>query len=277
MGEAGASSTPLAHTPPAPAAPLLGVLLAGLAAGAAGGFFGVGGGLVMIPILTGAFHYSQHQAHGTSLAVIGVAAVVSLAVYAMHGNVLWSTAAAVAAASVFTARLGARWASRTSSRLLARAFAALLAAVALRLLLKAPEGAALPAHGGLERVGIDIALGLAIGALSGFMGVGGGLIAVPAFTLLLGMNQHVAQGTSLAVILVTAPVGALEHARHGNVVGRLVPPLALGAALGGPLASLLAQGTPQAVLARAFAAFLLFNGVHSWVRAGRKPSPTSAA
>jgi len=107
--------------------------------------------------------------------------------------------------------------------------------------------------------------------------VGGGLIAVPAFTLLLDMNQHVAQGTSLAVILVTAPVGALEHARHGNVVGRLVPPLALGAALGGPLASLLAQGTPPAVLARAFAAFLLFNGVHSWVRAGRKPSPTSAA
>ena len=96
MGGAGASSPPLAHTPPAP---LLGVLLAGLAAGAAGGFFGVGGGLVMIPILTGAFHYSQHQAHGTSLAVIGVAAVVSLAVYAMHGNVLWSTAAAVAAAA----------------------------------------------------------------------------------------------------------------------------------------------------------------------------------
>jgi len=42
------------------------------------------------------------------------------------------------------------------------------------------------------------------------MGVGGGILAVPAFTLLLGMTQRVAQGTSLAVILVTAPVGTIE-------------------------------------------------------------------
>ena len=44
------------------------------------------------------------------------------------------------------------------------------------------------------------------------MGVGGGILAVPAFTMLLGMSQQSAQGTSLAVILVTAPAGAIEHA-----------------------------------------------------------------
>ena len=113
---------------------------------------------------------------------------------------------------------------------------------------------------------LDLALGAAIGLLSGFMGVGGGLIAVPAFTLLLGMTQAAAQGTSLAVILVTAPAGAFEHARHGNLVGRLIPGLVLGAAIGGPLAAWFAQGLPHELAVRVFAAFLLANAVYAWLR-----------
>jgi uncharacterized membrane protein YfcA len=73
---------------------------AGLGAGAAGGLFGVGGGLVLIPILTGFFKLSQHRAHDTSLAVIGATALVSVVVYAWHGNVAWWTAALVALASM---------------------------------------------------------------------------------------------------------------------------------------------------------------------------------
>jgi uncharacterized membrane protein YfcA len=71
------------------------------------------------------------------------------------------------------------------------------------------------------------------------------------------------------VILVTAPAGAIEHARHGNLVVRMVPALALGAALGGPLASWFAQGLPHEVLVRCFAVFLLVNAVVSWIRADR--------
>jgi uncharacterized membrane protein YfcA len=122
---------------------------------------------------------------------------------------------------------------------------------------------------GAARVLFDLALGSAVGLIAGFMGVGGGILAVPAFMLLLGMPQHRAQGTSLAVILLTAPVGALEHARHGNVARRLVGWLALGAALGGVLAASLVQGAPASALTRAFAAFLLVNAVHTVWRARR--------
>src|SRR6266516_2893095 len=107
-------------------------LLAGLAAG-------VGGGIVLIPILTGWFGLTQHQAHGTSLAVIGATALASLVVYGMHSNVAWGTALAVGIASVLFARYGARLAARTSSRHLTQAFAGFLVLVGLRLLLwKAP-------------------------------------------------------------------------------------------------------------------------------------------
>jgi uncharacterized membrane protein YfcA len=244
-------------------------LLAGLVAGLAGGLFGVGGGIVLIPLLTGWLRASQHQAHGTSLAAIGATAVAGLAVYGAHARVDWRTALAVGIASVFAARIGARAAARTSPRGLTLAFAVFLLLVAVRLLWQ-PSPAASPVARGLPvSLAIDLGIGLAVGLLSGFLGVGGGILAVPAFTFLLGMPQQLAQGTSLAVILVTAPAGAIEHARHGNLLWRLVPALAAGAAIGAVAAAWWVQGLPSTLLARGFALFLLANAVATGLRAAR--------
>jgi uncharacterized membrane protein YfcA len=245
-------------------------LAGGFLSGSAGGLFGVGGGLVLIPVLTGIMGFSQHRAHGTSLAVIGPTALVSAAVYAMHGNIAYVTALLVAVASMFTARVGALLTTKLSPKRLARAFAVFLALVALRLLWKTPEPGTAAFHAGAVGVAFDLAVGALAGLVAGFMGVGGGIISVPAFTLALGMSQQLAQGTSLAAIVVAAPAGAIEHARHGHVAIKLVPWLALGAIVGGPLASWGVQGLPQAVLVRSFAVFLLVNAVITWTRAGSR-------
>jgi hypothetical protein len=241
-------------------------VLGGVLAGLASGLFGVGGGLLLVPILTRRFHCSQHQAHGTSLAVIGLTALAGVIVYAWHGQVQWLTAAGVAVASAVTARYGARLAGRLSSVGLSRAFAIFMVVVAIRLLVKTPEPSPVPFHHGWLGLLIDLSLGSAVGVLAGFMGVGGGILAVPIFTLVLGMTQQAAQGTSLAIILVSGPAGAIEHARHGNVVGSLVPALAVGSLVGAPLASWCAQLLPHVVLVRSFAVFLLLNAVLTWLR-----------
>jgi uncharacterized protein len=252
-------------------------LLAGLLAGIAGGLFGVGGGIVLIPLLTGWFKTTQHQAHGTSLAAIGATAVTSIIVYGTHSHVAWGTALAVGLASAFAARFGARAAARTSPRGLTTIFAIFLVVVAIRLLWKAPEPAAHPVATGAGGIAIGIALGIAIGLFSGFMGVGGGILAVPGFTLLMGMPQQLAQGTSLAVILLTAPAGAVEHARHGNLVWSVVPLLAIGASVGGALSSWWVQGLPHLLLVRCFAVFLLVNAGLIGLRAWRAAAKAAAA
>lgn len=243
--------------------------LTGFVAGLAGGLFGVGGGILLVPLLTGFFALTQHQAHGTSLAAIGATAIAGLIVYGMHGHVDWATAATIGISSVLFARLGARGAAKVSRSGLTRAFAVFLVVVAARLFWKAPAGEAHVMLAGPLRLAVALVVGAAVGLLSGFLGVGGGILAVPALTLLFGVPQQTAQGTSLAIILVTAPFGALEHHRHGNVAVRIVPWLALGAAAGAPLASLLAQHVPQATLARGFALFLVANAAQTWIRAAR--------
>jgi uncharacterized membrane protein YfcA len=238
-------------------------------AGFTGGLFGVGGGIVMVPLLTGPLRLTQHQAHGTSLAAIGATAIAGLVVYGTHGQVAWAPAALMAVASIPAARLGARLAARTPHARLKGAFALLLLVVGARLLWHAPTPD--PEH--VLRGALDLAASLGIGAgvglLAGYMGVGGGILAVPALILLSGMSQTMAQGTSLALILVTAPAGAIEHDRLGHVARPLLPGLAVGAFVGAPLASLAAQHLAPAVLSRAFAVFLLANAARLAWPAGR--------
>ena len=254
----------------------LAAALAGFAAGLAGGLFGVGGGIVLVPILTALFALSQHQAHGTSLGALAATAVSGVVVYGLAGHVAWLTAALMAVTSVFTARVGARLAARTSRRQLTLAFAALLVIVAARMLWHAPAASIHRPLTGWPGHLVSLVIGAAVGLMAGFLGVGGGLIAVPALTLLFGMSQHTAQGTSLALILVTAPFGAMEHARQGNLVRDLLPGLVVGALVGSPLSSLLAQRLPQSTLARGFAIFLLINALRmTW--SALRPPPSARA
>jgi hypothetical protein len=100
------------------------------------------------------------------------------------------------------------------------------------------------------------------------MGVGGGIIAVPAFTLLLGMSPQLAQGTSLALILVAAPAGAWEHSKQGNVLWRVAVMLGVGAIAGTFVTASVVQRAPGPWLTRAFALFLLANAIPMAIRSG---------
>jgi len=113
-------------------------------------------------------------------------------------------------------------------------------------------------------IGIAIAVGLIAGLISGMLGVGGGTITIPAMVLLLGgeqhIEQHTAQGVSLAALMLTALVGAFIHHRQGNVnlrMALLIAPSAVAFSLLGAWAA--GQVTAE-WLTRAFAIFLLIIG-----------------
>jgi uncharacterized protein len=108
---------------------------------------------------------------------------------------------------------------------------------------------------------LTIVAGLFTGVVSALFGGGGGQVSIPFMILALGLSQHVAEGTSLMVIVPTAAVGAWAHSRRGYVRWR--PALWLGAAgaAGAAVGALLAVRTDELVLRRVYAAFVLFVAV----------------
>ncbi|RTI51198.1 permease, partial [Thermus scotoductus] len=161
----------------------------------------LGGGTVMIPLMVGILRLSQHKAHGTSLVAVFFTGLMGALTYGLQGSLSLKAALFLAATAILTARLGARYAHSLAEKDLKRAFGFFLLFVSLLLLLKpylAPVG--LVRGEVWEDLTLLLAGGLT-GFLSGMMGVGGGTIMVPAMVLVLGMDQHTAQGTSLLAMV----------------------------------------------------------------------------
>ncbi len=103
--------------------------------------------------------------------------------------------------------------------------------------------------------------GVAVGLLSALFGIGGGIAMVPFMALLLERSQHLAEGTSLLVIIPTAIAGVIAHHKRGYVSFRLAGILASGGAMGAFLGARLALTLDASVLETCFAVFLVVMGV----------------
>jgi uncharacterized membrane protein YfcA len=104
---------------------------------------------------------------------------------------------------------------------------------------------------------IALGLGVAAGVLAGLFGVGGGILFVPALTIVLGVEQHDAQGTSLLAIVPTVLVGTWRQHRYGNVRWRPAVALGLAGVAGVVAGGFLADSLPGGVLRRLFGVLLI--------------------
>jgi uncharacterized membrane protein YfcA len=102
-----------------------------------------------------------------------------------------------------------------------------------------------------------VGIGVAAGFLAGLLGIGGGLLMVPAMVLVLGFDQHLAQGTSLLVVIPAATSGAWTHYRQGRWTWPNAVGLAAGGVMGAALGSATALSLDDELLRRLFALLLL--------------------
>ena len=113
-----------------------------------------------------------------------------------------------------------------------------------------------------ETILLLIIVGLAAGIMSGMVGVGGGIIVVPALVFFLGFSQHEAQGTSLGLLLL--PVGilaVLNYYNKGYIDIRVVLIMSFAFILGGWLGSKLSLALPQEIVKKIFAVVLLYTAI----------------
>ncbi|HEX6419912.1 MAG TPA: sulfite exporter TauE/SafE family protein [Acidimicrobiales bacterium] len=252
------------------------IVAVGAAAGVLAGIFGVGGGLLLVPGMVMVLGMDQRRAHGTSLAAIVPIAVAGVAGYALDGKVDWLASLFLIVGSAGVgARVGTRLLHVLPQRVLALVFAAVLLVTAARMVVADTDPG-----GGVELGAGDAAAlvlaGVVAGTTAGLLGVGGGVIMVPAMVVLVGAPAAVAKGSSLAVIIPTALVGTAGNVRRGNADLRAAATIGLSGVVSSFGASLISVGLDERLSNRLFALLLVFvGGKMAWDN--RRPRPGAPA
>lgn len=243
------------------------------------GIFGIGGGIVMVPIFVFWLGLDQKRAITTSLVAIIPIAVFGAAGYAWGGAVAWAVGLAVGVTSIVGGQIGVRLLPHVPVAALQVAFATLLVYSAYRLVV---PGDATAASGGEEPWVLLGLVGVVAGLVAALLGVGGGVIIVPGLVLLAGVDLTTARGTSLVVVVLTALTASFTNIRAGRTDTRLGVMAGLAGAPAALFGSWVGQWLPQRLAAGLFALLMLAAAVQLLRRAwsdrrhGEQASQTAA-
>lgn len=236
---------------------LISLALVGALTGTMSGLFGIGGGVLLVPLLVAFLGYSQRLAAGTSVAAILPAGFVGGVTYGLNGHVDWIAALALAVGMICGAQLGSYLLSRVPTSVLRRVFIAFLIIVIISLWIVVPQrDATIDAD---LMTGLLLCLaGVATGTISGLVGIGGGVIIVPILMLFFGASDIIAKGTSLIMLIPGSISGTLGNGIRKNLDLRASLIIGLAASALSPVGALLATVLTPLWSNTAFSVLLAF-------------------
>jgi uncharacterized protein len=242
---------------------LLGAALIGLSLG----LTGAGGSIITLPVLVYLAALPPKEAVGLSLFVVGAAALLGAVQRFRSGEIHLKAGLIFALSGMAGAAGGAQLTPLVSGRVLMVIFAVLMLVVAINMLMGSMID---PLEKSECRPVRCLLAGLGVGVLTGFIGVGGGFLLLPALVKFAKLPLRVATGTSLAVISFNSAVGFLSHYGESPPRWRLAFIFAVMAAAGVLLGSSLAKRLPIDRLRQGFAFMIILTGSfvlwQSWVK-----------
>ena len=238
------------------------MLLAWLGAVAIGlslGLLGSGGSIITVPVLVYLVGQPEKIAIAGSLGVVGAIALTGALQNAWRGNVEWRSVLWFGLPGMAGTYAGAWLSAYVTGAVQLAVFALVMLAASVMMFRR---GGYQPTAGTTRPAIMVVADGLAVGALTGFVGVGGGFLILPALVLLGGLGMRVAIGTSLAIIALNAFTGFFKHLHLLSAQGQALDWAVLGTfvllgAAGSVVGSHYANRVPQDTLRRVFAVFLV--------------------
>lgn len=220
------------------------------------GLLGGGGSILTVPILVYVAGQDPKVAIATSLLVVGVTAAAGAVSHARAGRVQWRTGLVFGGAAMVGAYAGGRLAAFVPGDWLMVAFGIMMAVTAVAML-RGPDHADLAPADHRLAVGRAIGHGLAVGAVTGLVGAGGGFLVVPALVLLGGLPMATAVGTSLVVIAMKSAAGLAGYLATVQLDWGLALGVTIAAVLGTLVGNALVSRVPQDGLRRGFGWFVV--------------------
>ena len=268
----------------------VGLVVFGLIVGTYGTMVGAGGGFLIVPVLLLVWHLPPALAAGTSLAVVFLNASAGSWSYARQGRVDYKSGILLTLPTLPGSVLGAFVAKQISGRAFDITFAVLLLAVATLLLWKPVGRGEEPAHHEVDpnapwyrmsRVVVDktghefryqynliwgLLISLGVGFMSSILGIGGGIIHVPALIHLLGFPSHLAAATSHFILAISSLVGAGTHVALGNVLFLPAALMGAGVIVGAQIGAKIAKKAKGAVTVRLLSIALIVVAIRLLMR-----------
>jgi len=258
---------------------VIGALIIGLTLGV----LGSGGSILTVPVLTYLLGHNSKAAIAESLAIVGAISIVAVFPYARSKQVDWRSVVFFGVPGMIGAYFGA-WLSEFVSGEVQLTLFALVMLAAAWMMARKPQGKVDPISNPLDENvadsdGLEIrsaekrhslwkigAEGLAVGVITGLVGVGGGFLIVPALVLLGGLPMRVAIGTSLAVIALKSLSGFYKYMDVLETVNVSIEWWTVAAfivvgVIGSIMGKLIAARINQRALQQGFAVFLLVMGL----------------
>jgi uncharacterized membrane protein YfcA len=236
------------------------------------GLVGGGGSIMAVPLLVYVVGVaSPHVAIGTSAVAVAASAAANLVGHARAGNVKWNCAAVFSLAAIAGAAAGAHFGKLIDGGRLLTLFGALMIVIGL-LMLRPRKNSGNPdvklARDTLHLLPWLIGIGFAVGALSGFFGIGGGFLVVPGLMAATGMPLINAVGSSLFAVTAFGLTTAASYAASGLVDWPLAGLFILGGAVGGVGGIALARrlSSHKHALTRIFSAIVIAVGIYVTTR-----------
>ena len=239
-----------------PTTEILALLGLGAALGFLGGLFGIGGGIIVIPLLVLAFGMDQAVAQGTALVMMVPNLLIAWWRYSQRQPVPLKLALQIGGLACLTTWAVAHGATRLAPDVMRTVFSLFLLFVAVRMLRQKPSVVA--ASGGAPRhVRWLPWVGVIGGSCMGLLGVGGGLLSTPIFAGWFGQRQTVAQSLSLALVAPSSIIALLTYSNAQRVDWSLGLPLAVGGLFTVSAGVALALRLPERRMRLAFAWMVL--------------------
>ena len=240
-------------------------LALGLGIGLTLAVMGAGGSILTVPALVFVGDLSVQEATGTALLVVAGAAGVGALTQYRAGRAQLNIAIPLGVAGIGGAILGAWLHDQADEDLVLFLLSFLILVTAGRMVLQrqSPEAGTGQVEQGRRgtRVGVTAVAGSGLGVMTGFFGVGGGFLIVPALTLIIKLPMHLAVGTSIVVIFLNSLAGLGGHLGFGSIQLDTALPFLAGAMAGTLFGSRLTGVIGEALHRRAFAILLLTVGV----------------
>jgi hypothetical protein len=245
----------------------LALVLTGLV-GLSLGLLGGGGSILAVPVLVYVAHIAPADAITMSLLIVGATSAIGSVAHSRAGAVAWRTAVWFGGAGIVTAFAGGLLTRHVPGRVLLVSFAGLMIVVGAWMLIRGRRRTLGPRAPRKPRRGEALIAGATVGFITGFLGVGGGFLIVPALIAFTGLDMRRAVGTSLVVIAINSTAALLGHLTRGNFHWLLAGAFT-GLSVGGALVGArLAFRIPADRLRATFATFVVVVGIAMALRSG---------